>query len=377
MNPENEKFARRIIVDFDDTLAFHNGERFEESVPNVQLINKLTKLSEDGFIIDVFTARGSLSCTSREMADVKYRTSIEQWLTQHFPAFNSLSFDKPLAIAYIDDKAWLPNDFAEIEHGAITTGFSGNTVYRLGENIIKHDANAKETSKWMKSGQYKTPTVVSVVNNVIMMSYVSGITMTEALNNSTVGDAKKLITQVCETMASKQCAISSTRGDIFEYSTRIWGHIGFMSNDRDIHIYDFATRLVNDKLPGILSYLPETVYHGDMSTDNIIVTTPTDLGHIGEESLVYIDPIQVQGMFYSTYLDAAKLAATILMFTKHGNSGLLTAIYDNMRFSEQCCVNFNEFKILVGCELVRMYKYRKTMGEKNLVFTLLKTLWGF
>ena len=65
-------YHKRIVVDFDDTLAFHQNRKFDEALPNKPLIEKLNKLHAEDWIIDIFTARGSISCKTRNDARIKY-----------------------------------------------------------------------------------------------------------------------------------------------------------------------------------------------------------------------------------------------------------------------------------------------------------------
>ena len=53
-------YHKRIVVDFDDTLAFHQNRKFDEALPNKPLIEKLNNLHSEDWQIDIFTARGSI-----------------------------------------------------------------------------------------------------------------------------------------------------------------------------------------------------------------------------------------------------------------------------------------------------------------------------
>lgn len=103
-----------IVVDFDDTLALYDGSRAAENIPsanpNKELIKKLNNLYDSGFEIHIYTARGHLSADSREHADEKYRDTIEDWLSYYHVKYNKLSFQKPYAVYYIDDKALRPDE---------------------------------------------------------------------------------------------------------------------------------------------------------------------------------------------------------------------------------------------------------------------------
>jgi hypothetical protein len=103
-----------IVVDFDDTLALYEGSRAAENIPkaipNVELIHTLNTLYDDGYEIHIYTARGHLSADNRDHADAKYRDVIEDWLMYNGVKFNKLSFQKPYAVYYVDDKAVRPDE---------------------------------------------------------------------------------------------------------------------------------------------------------------------------------------------------------------------------------------------------------------------------
>ena len=95
---------KRIVLDFDDTLAFTSNRDWDNAKPNVALIEKCNELYNQGWTIDIYTARGSISCRSREEAADKYGPQIESWLLKNHVKYHALSFNKPLAAYYIDDK---------------------------------------------------------------------------------------------------------------------------------------------------------------------------------------------------------------------------------------------------------------------------------
>ena len=90
------KYHKRIVLDFDDTLAFTTNRDFKNAKPNKLLINKINQLYKDGWQIDIFTARGSISCETRADAEAKYGEEIRQWLFENilFCCFISQSSDR-------------------------------------------------------------------------------------------------------------------------------------------------------------------------------------------------------------------------------------------------------------------------------------------
>jgi capsule biosynthesis phosphatase len=113
-----EYYKKLIIVDFDDTLCLHpedNKSNISEGKPNIDLIGKLNHLYSSGYNIEIHTARGHFSADSREEAEEKYRTIIEDWLHKYQVKYDKLNFNKPYGIIYIDDKAMRPDEFHLLE----------------------------------------------------------------------------------------------------------------------------------------------------------------------------------------------------------------------------------------------------------------------
>lgn len=108
-------YSKTIVVDFDDTLCQHiNGNTAAENIPmglpNVALIFELNRLYNLGYYILVLTARGWCSCDSREEAQENYEPVIREYLDKYGLKYNEISFDKPLGLYYIDDKALRPDE---------------------------------------------------------------------------------------------------------------------------------------------------------------------------------------------------------------------------------------------------------------------------
>jgi len=120
MDKEKRKefYAKHIIVDFDDTLCIHPEDKsnIANGLPNIDLINKLNKLFDEGFTIEIYTARGHISAKNRKEAEHKYRQVIEDWLQNYFVKYHSLSFQKPFGVIYIDDKSVRPDELELIDN---------------------------------------------------------------------------------------------------------------------------------------------------------------------------------------------------------------------------------------------------------------------
>jgi len=85
-----------LAVDFDDTIA-HENEDKSIGEPEEGVKEALTQLKEDGYIIEIYSARAN---------DDKGADEIKQWLDTHEIPYDSiLNIEKPIATHYIDNRA--------------------------------------------------------------------------------------------------------------------------------------------------------------------------------------------------------------------------------------------------------------------------------
>ena len=108
-------YPKILIVDYDHTLAIPEGRDWENAKPNLPLIQELNRLYDIGYEIHIYTARGHLSCNSREEAERNNGQQIRHWLSKYHVRYNILSFNKPLGIYYIDDKSLRPNEINKLK----------------------------------------------------------------------------------------------------------------------------------------------------------------------------------------------------------------------------------------------------------------------
>lgn len=95
------------FVDIDETICFYIDERiYELAVPNIENINKINKLYDEGWVIVYWTARGSSQINNKErllyLTELTYR-QLNDWGAK----FHKLEMGdkKPLYDLIIDDKA--------------------------------------------------------------------------------------------------------------------------------------------------------------------------------------------------------------------------------------------------------------------------------
>lgn len=112
-------YDKRVIIDFDDTLCIHPENDKSDILngkPNLPLIEIINKAYHQNYRIEIYTARGHLSTKDRIEAELTYRKVITEWLKIHNVKWHFLSFEKPLGIVYIDDKAIRPNEIDLIKN---------------------------------------------------------------------------------------------------------------------------------------------------------------------------------------------------------------------------------------------------------------------
>jgi capsule biosynthesis phosphatase len=339
---------KRIVVDFDDTLSFCTNRDWDNATPNTELIAKLNKLATSGWIIDVFTARGSLSCSTRQEADDKYRIQIETWLQRHSVNYSSLSFDKPLAAWYIDDKAVTPESFiSDVHIEQMTGGLSGADVYSEGTYVYKTSDDSKSVVQWYQiasEAMLPVPEVKSLIGNTIKMEKIQGIHIVEAINKYGVYRVMGIVAQLLQDMSQVQYT-GKFEQKVHTYIDRLNHH----AKHHSLHIGDIIS-----KCKSVLenNVLIANFAHGDFSESNLIIGS--------DYSITMIDPLYKPAQFSCTLLDAAKLYATIAISEDVKPQDKLVAL--NI-LSGVVRITERELRILAMCELLRTIT---NGGEKRL-----------
>lgn len=315
-----------LVVDFDDTLAVTHSRDWENATPRWDVIDKVNALAARGWFIIILTARGSLTCKSRNEAREKYYAQIASWLDKHGVKYNLISFNKPLARYYVDDKAITPEEFSKLKVQSLVGGISGAGVERVGDLVYKTSSNSYEVAQWYKEASMyvNVPKIHSVVGNVICMDYI------EDNDRKDIGQILSILGIFSKTQ--KYGAPWST------YVDRIKKHLdeaGDALSSLDIMKYlDAGT--MHSRM-----YDASSFSHGDFSLDNIIANNG---------KLYLIDPLTTPEVYSAALLDGAKL---LLSCKKNG----LTSSYSYV-LADMCkAISAKQALTLELSQWIRIRKY--------------------
>jgi len=323
-------YHKRIILDFDDTLAFAEGRNWDDAVPNRSLITKTNGLFDNGWQIDIFTARGSISCQTRAQARLKYERGMKTWLEKHGVKYHSISFEKPLAAYYIDDKGMSPEEFIMQDIRQLHGGLSGSDIYTDGAMVHKQDKNAHQTKEWYKTACYSlnVPCVDRIVGDTITMRYIDHDV--DFFRNNTF-----IALGLIQDALAKMSAIPFMDGGLTfsSYIDRIKDHA---KNSGVQAAIDNASKLELIKPP------VRTFAHGDFGITNML---------FGDGKLHLIDPIT--SVYGSTELDIAKFIAS-LYINEYPQKMIDTSLRSLVAFNN---LYHSTMIVLVCAEITRVYKY--------------------
>jgi len=336
---------KRIVLDFDDTLAYTSDRDWANAEPNLELIEKCNKLYDSGWIIDIFTARGSISCRSRVEAAEKYGSQIEEWLNKHHVKYHALSFDKPLAAYYVDDKGITPEDFITTDIRDLEGGLSGSDIYTDGTVVHKTARNAHEAAKWFKDtgSIVNTPTIHRVVGDTLTMDYIE--------NDPAYFDTHpyKALAMIQESLDAFGTIKENKFLTFDDYIARIVSHVQLANLE-----------LFNDVIERLANIELEYGYcHGDFGIKNML---------FNEKGLYLIDPIP--NVFGCRELDIAKFIAS-LMINRYSSKKQDLAIDTMLAYNPH--IDKIELLTLVASEIIRVYKYH---GDKDFIIQLVDEVMG-
>ena len=281
----------KLVIDLDDTISFCHDRDFENASPNLEVIAKLNTLYAAGWHIEVRTARGSLSVggTAAQRA-ARYAASITAWLRAHGVRYHTLSFEKPLATLYVDDKAMRPDEFAALQYAVLPGGLSTAHVYRVGQWVFKTHSSETEALAvvaWYKKARHAgltVPLVLGVAGATVQLQYVEDNAAPE------LEYLCRVLEKICNTVDSEKKIVYGWD----TYLQRCGRHAELIKDDK---LKTFCLSQLDTAKRWNTAAQRETGWcHGDFTLDNVLGGS------------VLIDPIPMHDCWSSWLLDVSKLA---------------------------------------------------------------------
>ena len=116
--------SKKIIMDVDDTITFHNSSpNYDEKLPRLDVIKKMVEYKDLGYEIILFSAR-NMKTYGGDISKINFYTLpiLTSWLKKHNVPYDGLIMGKPWCGEegfYVDDKSIRPKEFLELSEEEI------------------------------------------------------------------------------------------------------------------------------------------------------------------------------------------------------------------------------------------------------------------
>ena len=341
------------VFDLDDTISVHKNRDYPNAIPIMPVIEKIRELSDAGWEIVIYTARGQVSCNGDvKLIEERNRPVIEEWLKKNNVPCDKLIFGKPLGDLYVDDKGISLNDFLNQPIKVLKGGGSGKNVYRIGNTVKKEFGSIEETEafkRWNEHNEtfhvFNTPKIHSYLYNAVYMEYIEGVHATSFYEVIRACEACKKFKEPFDVNIHIQ-RMQSNLSDNEEYNNILYDIISFLKKNEK-------------RLEAEGSFC-----HGDMILSNIIVR---------EGKPYYLDARYTEGA-NSYLLDLAKMRMSYsgyeYLFGISDVEYYETAIAGLDRY----CNMMNIFDLVCALEImfiIRCYRYKNEADKKKIIdFTI-------
>lgn len=349
----------RIVIDIDDTICDNCFRDYVHAKPYQDVIDKINLLHAEGHYIVLYTSRGMVSCKG-DLKKIKKNNEeiLTTWLRAHEVCYDELIFGKPLGDLYVDDKALNVVDFVNAPFYDLSGG-SGLRTYRAGRMVMKELGTVdkvKTYKKWTQeaSGYCLTPRLISTLYDSIYIDYVEGLSFNNSVNTHSL---ERLISTV----------------ENFKYRDYDNFDIDILLRQVEKNRY-IETSLKVDFCLEQLKLLEMTLKenasfcHGDLTLSNIIVDKNGLYWFIDEnwypEASSYLLDFGKLRVSLDNY--EFKFGISERAIDKH-----LKKVFD--RKMKEMGI-YEEVVILEYMWLLRMYRYKQSLKEKQKVIDMLNEL---
>lgn len=349
----------RIVFDIDDTISRSRNGDYANAIPDLEVIEKINTLYDEGIEIYLYTSRGMLSCNENlDLIKEKNQDILIDWLSRYKVKYHQLIFGKPLADLYVDDKAMNIQNFKKESFYPLKGG-SGQQIYKMGSIVKKQLENKdklEEFLNWIQQAENMCnyPKFISATrDNNIYYNYIEGQLLNENFTND------KLLTLILT---------------ISNFKNKKYNNFN-LKYHFDVLDKNLIDNLIENKINYCKNLLKEkedllqrnaSFSHGDTILSNIIENN---------NLLYFIDP-QFNINASSYLMDFAKLRMSLDNYEYNFNisKNKLSQEYKDI-LDNYLKIN-NIYDIVVILEymyIIRLYRYKKE-EEKKIVLQMLNNL---
>jgi RIO-like serine/threonine protein kinase len=235
------------------------------------------------------------------------------------------------------------------------SGHSGSKIYLMEDDklFVRKVHNVERNHERMSLLgylNYPVPKIYEYDGETLDMEYIQGLDMKNYLIHNNID---KLFDFICETLDSfAQNSEQKYYVDVYEHKLK------WMENCND---FPFTKDELIARLP---KWLPESIYHGDFTLENIIYTNP---------GFHLIDPLTSE---YDSYIfDIAKLRQDLecKWFIRNSNVRLDTKLNLLQKKLDSEFGPFNDSILILM--LLRVYPYCKNDVDKQFIINEVNRLW--
>ena len=132
---------KKIVIDLDDTISITENGKYLESIPNLQVVEKLREYKELGYDIVIHSSR-NMRTYNNNIGEINVHTLpvVIDFLNKYNIPYDQIIMGKPWAGYggfYVDDKSIRPSEFVNKTEEEITDVLNKETSFvRSGKQQI-------------------------------------------------------------------------------------------------------------------------------------------------------------------------------------------------------------------------------------------------
>lgn len=124
---------KKIVIDLDDTISITENGKYLESIPNLQVVEKLREYKELGYDIVIHSSR-NMRTYNNNIGEINVHTLpvVIDFLNKYNIPYDQIIMGKPWAGYggfYVDDKAIRPSEFVNKTEEEITDLLNKETSF--------------------------------------------------------------------------------------------------------------------------------------------------------------------------------------------------------------------------------------------------------